>query len=518
MQAQPKSANKLTEFSVTELLPAITPTGNQRMYFYVDASSSEMAFDSDDFQISQLPSRKLIPLPQDLEPALSVYGTFKTRNGEPLDPELVRQVKIAAKSHPGLKLLQLMHLCVEKQNIQLQKLQERVEQVQQLRKPIWRGNMNCGSCGHDWTTNRKSPPVQCPECRSKVVHPLMEEGASSGCAVFLLVFIFVLGSGGATLLNSCLPLSAVAQSADDAKTTAAQPLIKTTHVYKTVGDVKVEADVYRPEGAEARPVVVWIHGGALIVGSRSQVPKQILELCTRERFVFVSLDYRLAPEVKLPEIAADVQDAFRWLHEQGPKLFGADTRRIVVTGGSAGGFLTMLSGVLCSPKPTALVAYWGYGDIDGEWTRSKSTHHGTPVSRDDAMAAVGKKVLTNTDDPADAKARGGYYRHLRQTGGWSLGVTGIDAEKEPGKLDRFCPVKQITRDYPPILMIHGTKDTDVPYFCSTDMARELTKHGVKHELLTLEGAEHGLRDGAPKKVAEANSRALEFIKEQLAAK
>ena len=304
----------------------------------------------------------------------------------------------------------------------------------------------------------------------------------------------------------------------DAKTASDKPLIKTTHVYKTVGDVKVEADVSRPEGVEARPVVVWIHGGALIVGSRSQVPAKILELCTRERFVFVSLDYRLAPEVKLPEIAADVQDAFRWLHEQGPKLFAADTRRIVVTGGSAGGFLTMLSGAIVTPKPTALVAYWGYGDIDGEWTRSKSANHGVPVPRDEALAAVGKKVLTNTDDPAEGKARGGYYRHLRQTGGWSLGVTGIDAEKEPGKLDRLCPVKQITRDYPPILMIHGTKDTDVPYFCSTDMARELTKHGVKHELLTLEGAEHGLRDGDPKRVAEANARALEFIKEQLAAK
>ena len=142
------------------------------------------------------------------------------------------------------------------------------------------------------------------------------------------------------------------------------------------------------------------------------------------------------------------------------------------------------------------------------------------VPREEALAGVNKngQVLTNTDDPAEGKARGGYYRHLRQTGGWSLGVTGIDAVKEPGKLDRFCPVKQITRDYPPILMIHGTEDTDVPYFCSTDMARELTKHGVKHELLTVQGAEHGLRDGDPKRVAEVNARALEFIKELLAAK
>ena len=94
-------------------------------------------------------------------------------------------------------------------------------------------------------------------------------------------------------MSLCL-LSTAVVSADD------KSLVKTAHVYKTVGDVKVAADVYRPQGAEARPVVVWIHGGALIVGSRSQVPKPILELCTRERFVFVSLDYRLAPEVKLP--------------------------------------------------------------------------------------------------------------------------------------------------------------------------------------------------------------------------
>ena len=294
-----------------------------------------------------------------------------------------------------------------------------------------------------------------------------------------------------------------------------RPLVKTTHVYKTVGDVKVEADVYRPDAEENRPVVVWIHGGALIVGSRSQVPKQILELCTRDRFVLVSLDYRLAPEVKLPEIAVDLQDAFRWLHEQGPMLFGADPQRIVVTGGSAGGFLTMLSGAIVTPRPTALVAYWGYGDIDGDWTRSASTHHGESVPRDEALAAVGKRVLTNTDDPAEGKARCGYYRYLRQTGGWSLGVTGVDAAKEPGRLDAFCPVKQITSVYPPILMIHGTEDTDVPYACSVDMARELTRHGVKHELLTVVGAEHGLRDGDPGKVAEANTRAIEFIREQL---
>lgn len=301
-------------------------------------------------------------------------------------------------------------------------------------------------------------------------------------------------------------------SADDA------PLPMTTVVYKTVGDVKLGADVYSPGLDETHPVVVWIHGGALIVGSRSQVPKNILDLCTRERFVLVSLDYRLAPEVKLPEIAADIQDAFRWLRDQGPKPFHADTSRIVVAGGSAGGFLTMLSGVIIKPKPTALVAYWGYPDIDNAWARAKSTHHGAPVDREEALAGVNRGVVTNTNDPAVGKARGNYYRYLRQTGGWSREVTGFDPVAQADKLRPFCPIHNLTKDYPPILMIHGTEDTDVPYSCSADMARELSRLDVPHELITIKGAEHGLRDGDPQAVAQAHQRALVFIREHLGVK
>lgn len=295
-----------------------------------------------------------------------------------------------------------------------------------------------------------------------------------------------------------------------------RPLVKTTHVYKTVGDVKIEADVYRSEGNATRPVLVWIHGGALIVGGRPAVPNNLLDFCTQNDVILVSIDYRLAPEVKLPEIAADVRDAFTWLRSEGPKKFGADPDRIVVSGGSAGGYLTMLVGATVKPRPVALLAYWGYGDIDGPWTEEKSTHHGTtsPEERDAALAGVGKRVLTNTNDPAEAKIRGQYYRMLRQTGRWAREVTGIDPSTK-GALDAYSPVRQITSDYPPILMIHGTADTDVPYSLSADMARELTKHKVEHELITIPNAEHGLRDGDPKLVADANRRALEYLKKWL---
>ena len=76
-------------------------------------------------------------------------------------------------------------------------------------------------------------------------------------------------------------------------------------------------------------MLVWIHGGALIMGSRNGVPKQLLDLCRTDGFVLVSLDYRLAPEVKLPAIIEDVKDAFRWIREQGPKQFHVDPDKMV---------------------------------------------------------------------------------------------------------------------------------------------------------------------------------------------
>lgn len=67
----------------------------------------------------------------------------------------------------------------------------------------------------------------------------------------------------ASWLSLCLLTSSVALGADDAKTAADKPLIKTTHVYKSVGDVKVEVDV-------SRPMVVWIHDAGF--GCAAKVP------------------------------------------------------------------------------------------------------------------------------------------------------------------------------------------------------------------------------------------------------
>jgi pimeloyl-ACP methyl ester carboxylesterase len=304
------------------------------------------------------------------------------------------------------------------------------------------------------------------------------------------------------------------------RASAGEGLVKRTYTYKTVGDVKVQADVYRPDDTQVRPVLVWLHGGALIVGSRTAVPKDLLELCRAEGYALASLDYRLAPEVKLPAIIEDLRDAFRWLHEQGPKLFHADPERVAVAGGSAGGYLTLMAGLTARPRPRALVAYWGYGDVDGDWyTQPSAFYRKQPlVSKEEADRAVGGKVLTGTEGSTAAqRARGRFYLYLRQHGLWTREVTGFDPQKERARLDLYCPVRNVTADYPPTLLVHGTEDTDVPYEQSAAMAKELARHKVPHELVTVPGAGHGLSGGDKKQAEQARRKALAFLRAHLQA-
>ncbi|MHC4397060.1 MAG: alpha/beta hydrolase [Planctomycetota bacterium] len=307
---------------------------------------------------------------------------------------------------------------------------------------------------------------------------------------------------------------------DIAKDEQMPTFIKKTYTYKTIADVHIKADVYRHDDTKLRPIVVWLHGGALVMGSRRHVEQNIRQLCQNEGFILVSLDYRLAPEVKLPAIIDDITDAFRWIRQKGPGLFYADTRKIVVTGGSAGGYLTMMTGLCIDPRPTALVAYYGYGDVDGHWYTRPSTYYlnNDPLwIKEEVYKAVGGRVLTSTTSRTTptSKQRSNYYHYLRQHGLWTAEVTGFDPRTETDWITPYCPVRNITARYPPIMMIHGTDDNDVPYEKSARMAEELNRHNVTNELITIPGAGHGLQGGDKKLVDDAHKRALAFIKKNL---
>lgn len=292
-----------------------------------------------------------------------------------------------------------------------------------------------------------------------------------------------------------------------------------TFVYKRVGDLEIKADVDFASESKSRPVVVWLHGGALINGHRESVPKWLRDACEANEQIMVSFDYRLAPETQLPGIIEDLEDGLRWLHAEGPKLFRADVSRVAVVGGSAGGYLTLTAGFRAQPRPMALVSLWGYGDLVGDWFSSPSkhaAHNSIKVDEGEAWRQVqGPPVADSRQRQGNGAA---FYQFCRQRGLWPKAVSGWDPHQEPEKFFPYMALKNITPSYPPTLMIHGDQDTDVPYAQSTLVAAELKKHGVAHRLLRIRGAEHGLA-GADREVVESAYReAVEFLKTQLAAK
>ncbi|MBI1356732.1 MAG: alpha/beta hydrolase fold domain-containing protein [Acidobacteria bacterium] len=288
-----------------------------------------------------------------------------------------------------------------------------------------------------------------------------------------------------------------------------------TFAYKRVDGLDILADVRRAAGAGSRPVAVWIHGGALINGGREGVPAKLEDSLLEAGFTVVSIDYRLAPETKLPSIIEDLEDAFRWVAEQGPGLFGANPDRIVALGGSAGGYLTLTAGYRALPRPRALVSFWGYGDLIGPWYSSPSPHERhrrTVMTREEALAQVsGPPIANSKDRPGDG---GAFYQHCRQHGIWPYEVSGWDPQKEPDQFTPYMPLRNVTADYPPTLLVHGTADTDVPYEQSQLMAAELARHDVEHGLITVEGAEHGLAGAEAGALDNAYAAATRFVERQ----
>jgi acetyl esterase/lipase len=300
---------------------------------------------------------------------------------------------------------------------------------------------------------------------------------------------------------------------------AQEDFMKTTAVYKQVGELKIHADVYRPATKDVLPVVVWIHGGALINGHREGVSGRVRQWAKDNGCAMVSIDYRLAPETKLPGIIEDLEDAFKWIRGAGAKEFHLDPKRVAVTGGSAGGCLTLTAGYRVKPRPQVLLAFWGYGDLIGDWYSTPSPHarHQKPK----LSYAEAKKQVSGppVSDSRLRKGNGGwFYVHCRQRGIWPKEVSGWDPLKEPEKFYPYMAVRNVSKDYPPTAMIHGTADTDVPYEQSKMMAEQFKNHSVEHLMLTVPDGEHGLAGGDPKIIEEANRRGFEFLGKHLLGK
>ena len=113
--------------------------------------------------------------------------------------------------------------------------------------------------------------------------------------------------------------------------------------YAAIKDVEPNfnsLDIYTPLTGENFPVIVFIHGGTWVLGNKGMINEKIISF-VKENYVYVSINYRLSPDIQYPIHAVDVAKAVVWTYEH-ISDYGGDARNIFLLGHSAGGHLSAL--------------------------------------------------------------------------------------------------------------------------------------------------------------------------------
>ena len=113
-------------------------------------------------------------------------------------------------------------------------------------------------------------------------------------------------------------------------------------IYRSVDDYATKMcrmDIAYPEGDEARPVIVWFHGGGLTGGWR-HIPQELL----RDGAVVVGVGYRFSPHVPVTQIIDDAACAIAWVMDN-ISQYGGNPDKVFISGHSAGGYLVTMVGL-----------------------------------------------------------------------------------------------------------------------------------------------------------------------------
>jgi acetyl esterase len=106
------------------------------------------------------------------------------------------------------------------------------------------------------------------------------------------------------------------------------------------GGHKTRIRIYTPKDKklEDLPVIIYYHGGGMMMGSLEQYEPIVRRLCQKSEMIVVSVDYRMSPEYKFPTALNDSYSALQWV-EKNAQSFGGDPKKLVVAGDSGGGLI-----------------------------------------------------------------------------------------------------------------------------------------------------------------------------------
>jgi len=234
--------------------------------------------------------------------------------------------------------------------------------------------------------------------------------------------------------------------------------------YARLGDVSLKLDLYQP-ASDGAPLLVWLHGGAWERGSKNPMP---LASLVERGFAIASIDFRPASAAPFPAQVHDIKAAVRFLRSLAER-FGYDATRIGVLGASSGGHLAALVGTTN-----------GRAELEGDLGEHRSTSSDVQA----IVSYFGASNLTTI---------------LAQSTPYGLGIRtpalkaflGALPEENEILAKLASPVFQVDASDPPLLMLHGDQDPQMPINQSHELQGAYEKAGVEVGLVVVHGAAHG---------------------------
>ncbi|MDX2066369.1 MAG: alpha/beta hydrolase [Fimbriimonadaceae bacterium] len=230
-------------------------------------------------------------------------------------------------------------------------------------------------------------------------------------------------------------------------------------------------DVFRPERPTGAAIIFVVSGGW--VSDHNGIRPELAKLATDRNMTAFFVVHGAQPRYKVPEIVEQVRRSVRFIRANATR-FGIDANRIGITGGSAGGHLSLMVAALGS---------------DGSPNAADSVDRTS-----DRVQAVGIFYPPTDFRNYGAEGNKAFSSPVLKLGYGKAFVDDLNAAKpeEWAKLaDTMSPVARFSKAMPPCFFVHGDKDGLVPIQQSEHAVRALKSFGVEATLLTVPGKAHG---------------------------
>jgi acetyl esterase/lipase len=216
-------------------------------------------------------------------------------------------------------------------------------------------------------------------------------------------------------------------------------------------------DLYIPRSAATRPlpVAIFVHGGGLSQGDKSNLPPVFLDPLAENGYAVASVNYRLAPSSQFPAQIEDVKCAIRYLRAKA-ETYGLDKNEMFGFGTSSGGQLVALAAL------TGSRSAWDVGAYRSE-----------PSTLTAAADIFG---------PANLTERSSGYKPSE--------LQDVFGGSDRQKLVQASPTHYVAPNAPPMLVIQGADDTTVLKSQSIELYRDLKAAGDTAQLVLVRNMGH----------------------------